>query len=610
MSKKEYMGITIDYSRDELFDKLGRQRLIESYMKEDETSPQERFAFVSKAFASNDEHAQRLYEYSSKHWLSYSTPILSYGRSKLGMPISCFLNYINDTAEGLVENLSETNWLSMLGGGVGIGFGIRASDDKSTGVMPHLKTYDASSLAYRQGKTRRGSYATYLDVSHPDVIQFLEMRKPTGDQNVRCLNLHHGINISDRFMELIERCMADTDADDGWNLTDPHTGEIRDTNSAKYLLQKILELRMETGEPYIHFIDTSNKNLPEFQKNLGLKIHQSNLCSEIILPTDKDRTAVCCLSSVNLEHYDSWSKNTMFLKDMAEMLDNVLQFFIDKAPDQVARAKFSAMRERSIGIGALGFHAYLQNNMIEWESWQATSANMRMFGHIRTKLDEANLELGTERGEAPDAKGTGNRFSHLMAIAPNASSSILMGNTSPSIEPYRANAYRQDTLSGSHLNKNKWLDAIILKEAPNHTAGWYDDQWSSIIANDGSVQHLRWMDDWTKDVYKTAMEIDQRWVVQHAADRQEHIDQAQSLNVFFRPDSNIAFIHAIHFLAWKSGLKTMYYCRSDKIAKADKVSKRIEREVLKTIDMATLADGDACIACEGWRKNGSKEKSK
>ena len=599
MAKKDYLGIQIDLSRDELFDKLGLARLRESYMREEEESPQERFAFVSLQFASNLEHAQRLYDYASKHWLSYSTPILSFGRSKKGMPISCFLNYINDTAEGLVENLSETNWLSMLGGGVGIGFGIRASDDKSVGVMPHLKTYDSSCLAYRQGRTRRGSYATYLDISHPDVIQFLEMRKPTGDQNVRCLNLHHGINISDRFMEIIERCMTDPSADDGWNLTDPHTGEIRDTISAKYLWQKILDLRMETGEPYIHFIDTSNNHLPDFQKKLGLKIHQSNLCSEIILPTDKDRTAVCCLSSVNLEHYDSWSKNTMFLRDMAEMLDNVLQFFIDRAPDQVARAKFSAMRERSIGIGALGFHAYLQKNMIEWESWQATSANMRMFRHIRSKLDEANLELGTERGEAPDAAGTGKRFSHIMAIAPNASSSIIMGNTSPSIEPFRANAYRQDTLSGSHLNKNKHLVGVIQsKIEAGETKQTEDEIWSSIISNDGSVQQLRFLTEEEKNVFKTAMEIDQRWLIDHASKRQEFIDQAQSLNLFFRPDVNKKYLHLVHFLAWKSGLKTLYYCRSEKIGKADKVSRRIEREIIKE-DINTLVEDSTCLACEG-----------
>ena len=599
MAKREYMGIQIDESRDELFDKLGIQRLKESYMREEETTPQERFAYVSSSFASNPEHAQRLYDYSSKHWLSYSTPILSYGRSKRGMPISCFLNYIEDTADGLVQNFSETAWLSMLGGGVGIGFGIRSADDKSTGVMPHLKTYDASSLAYRQGKTRRGSYAAYLDISHPDIMMFLEMRKPTGDQNMRALNLHHGINISDRFMEIIERCMQDTDADDGWNLCDPHSGEIRETVSARALWQKILELRMETGEPYIHYIDTSNRMMPEFQKKLGLKIHQSNLCSEIILPTNEQRTAVCCLSSVNLENYDAWSKDPMFLKDMAEMLDNVLQFFIDNAPDSVARAKFSATRERSIGIGALGFHAYLQKKGIAWESAVAKGTNMRMFRLIRSKLDEANLEIGKARGEAPDAKGTGKRFSHVMAIAPNASSSIIMGNTSPSIEPFRANAYRQDTLSGAYLNKNKHLDNVIKAKCQEDKKLDYDETWSSIIANDGSVQHLKCLTEIEKDIYKTSMEIDQRWLIEHAADRQVFIDQAQSLNLFFRPDVNIKYLHAIHYLAWKQGLKTLYYCRSEKLGKADKVSKRIERQVINEIDMQALIDDETCIACEG-----------
>ena len=599
MAKQEYMGIQIDTSRDELFDKLGIQRLKESYMTDDEDTPQKRFAFVSSNFASNPEHAQRLYDYSSKHWLSYSTPILSFGRSKKGMPISCFLNYINDTAEGLVENLSETNWLSMLGGGVGIGFGIRSSDDKSTGVMPHLKTYDSSCLAYRQGRTRRGSYATYLDISHPDVIHFLEMRKPTGDQNWRCLNLHHGINISDRFMEIVERCMTDPEVDDGWNLIDPHSGEVRDTVSARALWQKILEMRMETGEPYIHFIDTSNRHLPEFQKELGLKIHQSNLCSEIILPTDKERTAVCCLSSVNLENYDAWSKDNNFLKDVAEMLDNVLQYFIDNAPDTVSRAKYSAMRERSIGIGALGFHAYLQKKNIPWESATAKGTNLRMFKLIRSKLDDANLELGKTRGEAPDAAGTGRRFSHVMAVAPNASSSIIMGNTSPSIEPFRANAYRQDTLSGAYFNKNKYLDSLIQDKVKENKKLDYEEIWSSIIANDGSVQHLDIFTDWEKDVFKTAMEIDQRWVIEHGADRQFYIDQAQSLNLFFRPDVNIKYLHAVHFLAWKQGLKTLYYCRSEKLGKADRVSKRIEREVIKELDFQSMIDGDNCVACEG-----------
>jgi len=594
---EEYLGIKIDLEKDKLFDELGIKRLKESYMKEDETSPQHRFAFVSKSFGSNAEHSQRLYDYASNHWLSYSTPILSFGRSKRGLPISCFLNFIEDTAEGLVDNLSETNWLSMLGGGVGIGFGIRSTDDKSTGVMPHLKIYDASSLAYRQGRTRRGSYAAYLDISHPDITAFLEMRKPTGDPNVRCLNLHHGINITDDFMEIIERCMLDPETNDDWQLKDPHTGEVRETVSAKHLWQQILELRMHTGEPYIHYIDTSNRMMPQFLKDKGLKVHQSNLCSEIILPTDKDRTAVCCLSSLNLEYYDDWKDNEFFLRDVAEMLDNVLQYFIDNAPDSISRARYSASRERSIGVGALGFHAYLQKKGIAFEGVMAKVANNQIFKHIRGRLDEANQILGTERGEAPDAVGSGQRFSHLMAIAPNASSSIIMGNTSPSIEPYRANAYRQDTLSGSYLNKNKYLDNII--KGLTQSEDEYNDIWSSIIANDGSVQHLDILDENQKAIFKTSMEIDQRWVIDLAADRQQYIDQAQSLNVFFRPDSNIKYLHAIHFMAWKKGLKTLYYCRSEKLAKADKVSKRIERQVIKEIDMTQIAQGNDCIACEG-----------
>ena len=593
-------GITIDYSRDALFDQAGLTRMKESYMRDDEQSPQQRFAFVSKTFSSNPEHAQRLYNYSSKHWLSYATPILSFGRSKRGLPISCFLNYIEDTAEGLVENLSETNWLSMMGGGVGIGFGIRSSDDKSTGVMPHLKIYDASSLAYRQGRTRRGSYAAYLNISHPDIINFLEMRKPTGDQNMRCLNMHHGVNITNDFMEIIEECMIDPDADDKWALKDPHSGQIKDYVSAKELWQKIIELRMQTGEPYLHFIDHSNDALPEHLKKLGLEVHQSNLCSEIILPTNEKRTAVCCLSSLNLEYFDEWSKDPTFLQDVAEMLDNVLQYFIDNAPDSISRAKYSAERERSIGIGALGFHAMLQKNNVPWESALATSLNHKVFGHIKSGLDLANKHLGSVRGEAPDAVGTGMRFSHMMAIAPNASSSILMGNTSPSIEPFRANAYRQDTLSGASTNKNKYLSEIIKKECEKNSKLDEQEIWSSIMANDGSVQHLDWLDEWNKEVFKTAMEIDQRWVIQHAADRQKYVDQAQSVNLFFRPDAHLRYLHACHFQAWKQNLKTLYYCRSEKIGRADRVSKRIEREIIEEIDLRALAEGDStCIACEG-----------
>ena len=465
--------------------------------------------------------------------------------------------------------------------------------------MPHLKMYDASSLAFRQGRTRRGSYACYLNIDHPDIIQFLEMRKPTGDQNFRCLNLHNAINITDEFMEKIEGSMLDSNFDDSFDLRDPHTKEVVDTVSARDLWQRILEMRMQTGEPYLHFIDKSNRDLPWYLRKHDLRIQQSNLCSEIILPTNEERTAVCCLSSVNLEYFDDWKNNKLFLKDVAEMLDNVLTYFIENAPDTIARAKYSAMRERSIGVGALGFHAYLQSKGIAFESPMAKGQNIQIFEHIAESLDDANKELGKKRGPAPDALEAGLRFSHTMAIAPNASSSIIMGNTSPSIEPYRANAYRQDTLSGSYLHKNRYLDELIRKKCENEDKLKYDEIWSSIISHDGSIQHLKCFTDIEKDVFKTAMEIDQRWLVELAADRQLYIDQAQSLNLFFRPDTNIKYLHAVHFSAWKKGLKTLYYCRSEKIGKADRVAKRIEREIIKEIEISDLANNDECLACEG-----------
>lgn len=595
-------NIEMDFSRDGLFDDLGKTRLKDSYMREDEQSPQERFAYVSAAFASNQEHAQRLYDYASKHWLSYSTPILSFGRNKRGLPVSCYLNHLDDSAEGLVNNLSETNWLSMMGGGVGVHFQIRGADDKSVGIMPHLKTYDASSLAYKQGKTRRGSYAAFLDVSHPDIIQFLEMRKATGDQNLKALNLHHGVNITDKFMQIIEQCMINPDYDDTWELIQPNTGKVVDTVSAKYLWMKLLEVRMHTGEPYIWFIDRANEGLPDYQKKAGLKNYGSNICVEISLATSPERTAVCCLSSVNLEYFDEWKNDPLFLQDILEMLDNVIEYFIQNAPDTISRARFSAMRERSVGVGALGFHAYLQKHDIAFESAIAKSVNMQMFKGIRERLDLANTKLAEERGSCPDAADYGvvKRCSHVMAIAPNASSSIIMGNTSPSIEPYAANAYRQDTSSGAYLNKNKFLDKIILEESKGKSESWYDDTWAAIIANDGSVSDLEWMDDYTKDVFKTAQEIDQRWIVEHTADRQVYVDQSISTNVFFKPDCSVKYLHAVHFLAWKKGLKALYYLRSGKLRKADKVGQAIVRNRIEDeIDLQAIADGNSCIACEG-----------
>jgi ribonucleoside-diphosphate reductase alpha chain len=594
--------VTKDYTKDDLFDELGLKRLKESYMHSSEKSPQDRFAHVSEAFGSSPEHSQRLYNYASKHWLSYSTPILSWHETAKGQPISCFLNYIEDTAKGLVDNLSETNWLSMLGGGVGVHFQIRNSDSKSVGVMPHIKTYDTCSQAYKQG-SRRGSYAAYLDISHPDIIPFLEMRKVTGDQNLKALNMNHGVNIPDSFMQILERCMLDKDADDSWDLISPNTGLVQETVSAKALWMKLLELRMQTGEPYIWFIDEANRGVPEFQKKLGLKNHGSNLCSEISLVTDVNRTAVCCLSSLNLEYFDDWKDDKLFIADVLEMLDNVLEHFIQTAPDSISRAKFSAYRERSVGVGALGWHAYLQKNNIAFEGVVAKGTNIRIFKHIKTKLDEANVALALSRGACPDAAESGVmlRFAHTSAIAPNASSSIIMGNTSPSVEPYSANAYRQDTTSGAFITKNKFLDKLIKERALTESdPAFYDDTWAAIIADDGSVQSVSWLSENEKYVYKTAREIDQRWIIEHASDRQQFIDQAASTNLFFNPDVSIKYLHAVHFMAWKSKLKSLYYLRSSKLRKADKVGTSIVmRRIEDEINLKAIVEDTSCIACEG-----------
>jgi len=574
----------LDYSRDRLFDTNGLKRLQDSYMREGEESPQERYAFVAKSFGSNEEHASRLYGYLSKHWLSASTPILSYGRNKKGLPISCFLAEIEDTAEGLVDTMSEVAWLSMSGGGVGFAAGMRSADDKSVGVMPHLKVYDYHCLAYKQGTTRRGSYAAYLDINHPDIVQFIEMRKPTGDPNIRCLNLHHGVNITDNFMSLIDKCTKEPNIDDSWHLKNPD-GTIVDTVSARELWQKIIETRLQTGEPYLHFIDTANQALPEHLKAKGLSIKTSNLCSEIELPTSKERTAVCCLSSLNLDYWDEWKDDELFYRDVAEMLDNVLTVFVEDSGKHLFKSANSAQRERSIGIGVLGFHSYLQSKNIPFETPMAYGVNRQIFSKMKEYLDRANYFLGTSRGEPDDCKGTGKRFSHVMAVAPTASSSIIMGNTSPSIEPYRANAYRQDTSSGSYLNKNKHLDKLLKDRLDEKE---YELAWKAIVNDNGSVQHVDCLTDWEKELFKTAMEINQEHIVQMAADRAPFIDQGQSVNLFFLPTEDIKYIHNCHFNAWKKGVKALYYCRSDKIRKSDKVNQKVERIKL---------DDNECLAC-------------
>lgn len=580
--------VTIDKSRNSLFDEFGLIRLKDSYMLSSETCPQERFAHVANLLGTNPDHSQRLYDYMSKHWLSLSTPILSLGKAKRGLPISCYLSYLEDTSEGLINTLSEANQLSMLGGGVGIGVKIRSSDNKSSGVMPHMKTYDVCSLAYKQDGVRRGSYAMYLDIDHPDIIPFLEMRKSTGDHNIRCHNIHHAINISDKFMKLISKCInSGMNENDDWELIDPHTKKIKSIISARNLWERILNTRMRTGEPYICFIDTCNRNMYDFQKEKGLKISQSNLCSEIILPTDKDRTAVCCISSLNLEKYDEWKPvSQLFIYDVCEMLDNALQMFIDLAPENIQRAKYSAERERSIGIGTLGFHAYLQSLNIAIESQTARDINVDIFSSIRKHIDKANIALGSIRGSPSDAAGTGRRFCCTMAIAPNATSSIIMGNTSPSIEPFRANAYRQETLSGSFLNKNKYLDEILQKKGVDVRQIWTD-----IIMNEGSVQHLSCLTFHEKDVFKTAFEIDQLALIKLAADRQPYIDQSQSLNIFLYPTVSVSYLHDLHMQAWLRGLKTLYYLRSTMIAQVDKLK-------IKEPKPMSCSRKEGCVACE------------
>lgn len=591
------MTVKIDFSRDALFDELGLIRLRESYMRPDEQSPQERLAFVAQQFASNDAHAQRIYDYASRHWLSFSTPILSFGRSKNGLPVSCYLTYMPDSADGLVNTLSEVNRLSMAGGGVGIHVGIRNADEKSVGVMPHLKVYDAACLAYRQGSTRRGSYAAFLDADHPDIIPFVEMRKPTGDQNLKALNLHHGVNLTDAFMEKIEASMRDENADDSWDLKNPATGEVVETISARDLWQRILEMRMHTGEPYLVFLDTANRALPSWLKERGLRIRGSNLCTEIFLPTSETRTAVCCLSSLNLEYFDDWKDHPDFIADTMEFLDNVLQHFIDHAPKHLEKARHSAERERSVGLGALGFHAYLQKKGIPLESALAKSVNLKIFRHIHDAALAADAKLCEERGPCPDAADAGvmRRFSHHTAVAPNATSSLIMGGTSPSIEPYRANIYRQDTISGAYIVKNRFLKAELAKRGLDT-----DEVWADLIAHDGSVAHREDLPESVRMVFKTAFEIDQRWLVDLAGDRQAFIDQGQSLNLFFPPDVSISYLHACHFLAWKKGLKSLYYNRSDKLRKADRVGVRAERKRIEDeIDMRAVADDTTCLACEG-----------
>ena len=587
----------LDYSKDNLLTDFSKITLRDRYMLPGEDSPQEAFARAAEAFADDDDHAQRIYDYASNLWFMFATPVLSNGGTKRGLPISCFLNYVEDSREGITDHFTENAFLSSFGGGIGGYWGdVRSAGTKtskgseSTGVVPFLKVVDAEMLAFSQGITRRGSYASYIDINHPEIEEFLDVRKPTGgDSNRKCLNLHHGVVISDKFMEKIHLATKEQGYDDSWQLVDPHSGEVKKTVSARALWVKILQNRMETGEPYIMFEDAVNNNLPEFQKKKGLRVHQSNLCSEITLATNEERTAVCCLSSVNLEYYDEWKNIPAFIPDLIRFLDNVLEYFINNAPESLSRAKYSAKRERSIGLGAMGFHAYLQKNMVPFESGIASAFNDEIFTHIKGQADKETRRLAVERGACPDDDTASVRNAHLLAIAPNASSSILCGNTSPSIEPFRANAFNQKTKSGSNLLKNKYLDKLLMQKIGH--AEIYEETWRSIVMNKGSVQHLDCLTEEEKDIFKTAVEINQSWVIEHAAQRQEHICQAQSLNLFFPPDVNKGDLHNAHMLAWAKNLKTLYYLRSEAISRADDVSNQAKREI--------IFEQSDCLSCEG-----------
>ncbi len=586
--------IEIDYSKDKLLTEFSFKTLEDRYLVGDEKSPQEAFARAAEAFADNDEHAQRLYDYASNLWFMFATPVLSNGGTRRGLPISCFLNFVDDSREGITDHYTENAFLSSFGGGIGGSWSaVRSQGTKtskgseSTGVIPFVKVVDAEMLAFSQGVTRRGSYASYLHMSHPEVEEFLDMRKPTGgDTNRKCLNLHHGVVIPDKFMEIIHRATKEENFDDSWELIDPHSGEVKKVVSARTLWVKLLQNRMETGEPYIMFEDAVNAELPQFQKDKGLYVNHSNLCSEITLATNDERTAVCCLSSVNLEYYDEWSKVPAFIPDLIRMLDNVLEYFINNAPDQMEKAKFSAMRERSVGLGAMGFHAYLQRNNIPFESIFASTINDEMFSHIKSEAQTTTETLAVERGACPDDDSCSVRNAHLLAIAPNASSSIICGNTSPSIEPFRANAFTQKTKSGSFLQKNKFLEQLLESYGKNT-----DEVWKTIVTNKGSCQHLEFLTEDEKEVFKTAVEINQSWVVEHAAARQEYICQSQSLNLFFPPDVNKGDLHNAHMLAWAKNLKTLYYLRSEAISRADNVSNKIKREI--------IFEQQDCLSCEG-----------
>ncbi len=588
--KKTYLGISIDTDKDELLSTQAEKLLKEYYCIEGEDSPQMAFARAAKAYCYGDTKlAQRIYNYVSNKWFMFASPVLSNAPKPNGkvkaLPISCFLSYVPDTLEGLIDHTSELRWLSVKGGGVGGHWSdVRSVSDIAPGPVPFLHTVDADMTAYRQGKTRKGSYAAYMEVSHPDILEFLTIRIPTGDVGRKCLNIHHAVNVSDEFMTAVED-------DEDWNLLDPNDDTVRETHKARKIWEAILETRFRTGEPYVNFIDTANRYLPKPMKRKGLRIHGSNLCNEIHLPTNEERTAVCCLSSLNLELYDEW-KDTDIVKDLITFLDNVLQFFIDHAPDEISRARYSAEMERSLGLGAMGLHSLYQKHRIPFDSVDAKELNVEIFTKIKSDAVEQTKILGKEKGECPDMKGTGKRNAHLLAIAPNANSSMITG-CSPSIEPHKANAYTHRTRAGSHLIKNKYLKEE-LKNINMNTP----EVWTSIITNGGSVQHLDFINDSIKEVFKTAIEIDQRVIIEQGGDRQQYLCQGQSLNIFFPAGASKRYLHDVHMKAWKHECKGLYYLRTETSHKAENVAEKVKLNKLKDYSEAEQSEED-CEACQG-----------
>ncbi len=564
-----------------------RKLLQDYYMIEEDNTPEDAFRRASDAFSAGDkELADRIFGYINKGWFMFSSPILSNAPGKnsksKGLPISCFLGYVEDSLTGLIDHSTELRWLSVKGGGVGGHWsGVRSISDVAPGPIPFIHTVDADMTAYRQGVTRKGSYAAYLDISHPDVREFMSIRIPTGDINRKSLNIHHGVNISDKFMEAVQN-------DSDWDLIDPNSLLTIETVKARELWETLLETRYRTGEPYLYNIDIANRAVPETQKDLGLRSHGSNLCAEITLPTNEERTAVCCLSSVNLESYYDW-KDTPMIADLITFLDNVIGHFIEHAPDEIRKARFSAIRERSLGLGAMGFHNLLMAQSLPFSSQGAKDLNIEIFKTMKEQAVAQSLKLGAERGEVLDMVGTGRRNAHLLAIAPNANSSAIAG-TSASIEPIKANAFVHRTRIGSHLIKNKVLEALLVEKGEDN-----QDTWNSIISNNGSVAHLVFLSDHEKEVFKTAIEIDQMDVVTLAGNRQEFICQSQSLNIFFPAGSSRKYLHEVHLEAWKQGCKSLYYLRTETSSKAENLSEKVEKDGL--IDFK-IDDDDDCSACQ------------